>query len=136
MFNIEVSDTSSDEVGSSYSVNGYSWCCLLFGGSDSGGWLLYLFCFCFVVFVNWGGYGFDGLGDMIFYTSSSRSLSRGSSRNGKLYDMDCMVSLSCCCMSLSDKCMLLNVLCENFNVYGLEMKFDWFVNRVEKFGEF
>ena len=133
--NTEASDTSSDEVGSPHSANGHSRRRSSPGGSDSGGRPPHPPRPRSAAPANWGGYGLDGPGDTTFYTPPPRSSSRGPSRNGKSYDMDRMASPSRRRTSPSGKRTSPNASRENLNAHGLEMKFDWLANRVEKLGE-
>ena len=76
---------------------------------------------------NWGGYGLDGPGDTAFYTPPPRPASRCAQRSSKHDAHDRVASPSRRRTSPSGK--------SSRDQQGLEMKFDWLANRVEKLGE-
>jgi uridine kinase len=76
---------------------------------------------------NWGGYGLDGPGETAFYTPPPRPASRCAQRSSKHDAHDRVTSPSRRRTSPSGK--------SSRDQQGLEMKFDWLANRVEKLGE-
>jgi len=76
---------------------------------------------------NWGGYGLDGPGETAFYTPPPRPASRCAQRSSKHDAHDRVASPSRRRTSPSGK--------SSRDQQGLEMKFDWLANRVEKLGE-
>ena len=81
---------------------------------------------------NWGGYGLDGPGDAAFYTPPPRPASRGAQRSSKYDAHDRVTSPSRRRSSPGGK---RSSPSSSRDQQGLEMKFDWLANRVEKLGE-